>query len=75
MRSQVGTQKEQSQLTSMHKNYMHYLPRGGGGGVESENDDFQKNLLQIQFYPVLYVLWDAQSSRNTKGTVPIDLNS
>ena len=35
MRSQVGTQKEQSQLTSTHKNYMHYLPKGGGGGLRT----------------------------------------
>ena len=48
MRSQVETQKEQSQGTSIQQNAMHYLPIGG-----SENNRLQNNLLQIQFYHIL----------------------
>ena len=69
MRNQVETQKERSTRTSHRQNSMHYLSRG-----ESENNRFQNNLLQIQFYHVLLVPWDMQSSRNTKETVPRDFN-
>ena len=34
---------KRSQLTSVQKNSMHYLPRGG-----SENNDFKNKLRQIQ---------------------------
>ena len=33
MRNQVETQKEWSQATSIQQNSMHYMPRGGGGGL------------------------------------------
>ena len=52
MRNQVETKKKRSQGTSIQQTSMHYLPRGGGGG--SENNWFQKNLLQIQFYHAFY---------------------
>ena len=48
MRSQVETQYERSQGTSIQQNSMHYLPREG-----SESNRFPPNLLQIQFYQVL----------------------
>ena len=62
---QIETQKERS-----IDNSMHYLPRGG-----SENKIVEHYSLQIQFYHVLWVPWDAQSNRNTKGTVPRHFNS
>ena len=37
MRNQVETQKEWSQLNSVHKDSMHYLPRVGGGGQRTIN--------------------------------------
>ena len=41
--NQVETQKEQSQLTSLHQISKHYLRSGG-----SENNDFKNKLPQIQ---------------------------
>ena len=70
MRNQIETQNEPSQGTSTQDNSMHYLPRGG-----SQNKRFEHYSLQIQFYHVLWVTWDAQSTRNTKGTVPRHFNS
>ena len=65
MGNQVETQKRY-QRTSIQQNSMHYLPIGGGGGGGSESNRFQFNFLQIQLYDVLYIHWDAQSSRHTK---------
>ena len=70
MRNQVETQKERSQGTSIHENFMQYLPRGG-----LWEQWVAKTLLHIQLYLVLLVPWDAQSSGNTKGTVPRDFIS
>ena len=52
-----------------------FAQRGEGGGRRSENNEFKNKSLQIQFYHGLWVPWDAQSSRNRKGTVPMDFNS
>ena len=73
MRNQVQTQKERSQETSIRENFMHYFLRGGEG--DSESKRCENNLLQIEFFHVLKVLWDAQLSRNAKGRVPKDFNS
>ena len=51
MGNEVETQKERSDDgTAIQRHSKHYLPREG-----SENNRFQNNLLQIQFYHVLYV--------------------
>ena len=53
--NQVETEKERSQFSSILQNSMHCLAREG-----SRNNSFQNNFLQIQFFHVLFVPWDAQ---------------